>query len=103
MFAIRNSEWKLELCAGSGGWSSPKDAEALQSGAPKVQLYKMSTDERETTNVEAANKPIVETLSKQLETVVNNGRSTPGKPQTNDVPITIMKESKHPKKSKKQP
>ncbi|MGI9515855.1 MAG: sulfatase family protein, partial [Pirellulaceae bacterium] len=43
-FAIRRDNWKLNLCAGSGGWSSPREREARQSGLPAVQLYDMSVD-----------------------------------------------------------
>ena len=28
-FAIRQGKWKLELCAGSGGWAAPREAEAI--------------------------------------------------------------------------
>ena len=34
-FAIRKGKWKLLLCRGSGGWSSPTEAEAIkQSSRP---------------------------------------------------------------------
>ena len=101
LFALRNPEWKLELCAGSGGWSSPKDAEALKAGLPPIQLYNMISDYKETQNVEAINKPLVDAMSKQLETLVENGRSTPGAKQTNDVPVNIRKAPKAGKKGKK--
>jgi arylsulfatase A-like enzyme len=101
LFALRSLEWKLEICAGSGGWSSPKDAEALKAGLPPIQLYNMISDYKETKNVVAENKAIVDSMTQQLETLVTNGRSTPGAKQTNDVPVNIRKEAKAAKKGKK--
>jgi len=102
LFAIRNREWKLEFCPGSGGWSSPKDAEALKAGLPPIQLYNMISDYKETQNVKADNKSLVTAMTQHLETIVSNGRSTPGAKQTNDVPVNIRKEVKAQKKGKKQ-
>ena len=39
--SIRQGHWKLELCSGSGGWSSPKDG---ADGLPPLQLYDMTQD-----------------------------------------------------------
>ena len=101
LFSLRNREWKLEICAGSGGWSSPKDAEALRAGLPPVQLYNMISDYKETQNVQAEKKEIVAAMTQQLEALVENGRSTPGGKQTNDVPVIIRKEVKAKKKGKR--
>ncbi len=101
LFSLRNREWKLEICPGSGGWSSPKDGEALKAGLPPIQLYNMISDDKETQNVQAEKKEIVAAMTQQLEALVENGRSTPGGKQTNDVPITIRKEVKAKKKGKK--
>jgi len=100
-FALRDRTWKLELCYGSGGWSSPRDWEAMKAKLPPVQLYNMISDYRETKNVEAANRAIVEAMTKQLEALVANGRSTPGAKQANDVPVTILKEAQAKRKGKK--
>ena len=40
-FAIRQGKWKLALCAGSGGWTEPTEAQAAKQGLPAVQLYDM--------------------------------------------------------------
>ena len=40
-FAIRQGNWKLELCPGSGGWGKPGDQAALTEGLPPIQLYNM--------------------------------------------------------------
>ncbi|MEI7948506.1 MAG: arylsulfatase, partial [bacterium] len=101
LFSLRSREWKLEICAGSGGWSSPKDGEALKAGLPPIQLYNMISDYKETKNVMADNKALVDSMTQQLEALVENGRSTPGAKQTNDVPINIRKEAKAGKKGKK--
>ena len=90
-FAVRQGDWKLELCAGSGGWGKPGDADAKKQGLPDVQLYDLSADIGETKNVQAEHPDIVARLTKLLETQISNGRSTPGIPQKNDAEITVMK------------
>ena len=88
-FAIRQGPWKLALCSGSGGWSSPKDAAAKKSGLPAVQLYQVENDPAESHNLAAEDPDRVAQLTKLLTKWVSDGRSTPGKPQTNDVPVAI--------------
>jgi hypothetical protein len=92
-FAIRDQRWKLMLCPGSGGWGSPKDDEAVGQGLPPVQLYDMDEDIGEQRNLESEFPKIVEELTRLLEKYVQEGRSTPGSPQQNDVPIDIWKRS----------
>jgi arylsulfatase A len=83
-FAIRQGKWKLELCAGSGGWELPKNPEALKNGMPPVQLYDLSADIKETTNLQDKHPDVVKHLTELLQQYVDKGRSTPGKPQKND-------------------
>jgi len=83
-FAIREDAWKLELCAGSGGWSEPKEPEAAKMGLPHVQLYNMNADVGERTNFQDKRPEIVTRLTKLLERYVEDGRSTPGTRQPND-------------------
>ncbi len=90
-FAIRQGQWKMDFCPGSGGWGKPGDAEAKKQGLPDVQLYDLSTDLGETKNVEAGHREIVERLTKLLDQTIANGRSTPGPKQPNDVPILVNK------------
>lgn len=90
-FSIRQGKWKLALCAGSGGWGKPGDAQALKLGSPAVQLYDMTTDPSETKNVQAEHPQVVAQLTQLLTKYVNDGRSTPGKQQTNDVRVELMK------------
>jgi arylsulfatase A-like enzyme len=90
-FAIRTKRWKLEMGAGSGGWSAPHEADAAAQGLPAVQLYDMKSDAGEHHNVESANPEIVHELKALLEKQVADGRSTPGPPQPNDAAIKIVK------------
>lgn len=99
IFSIRQGKWKLELCSGSGGWGSPKDADASKQGLPSVQLYDLQIDVAESKNVHTENPDVVERLTKLLEQYVANGRSTSGPQQLNDVEVNIVKTAK--KKEKK--
>ncbi len=99
MFAIRQGCWKLELCAGSGGWGKPGDGDAAQQGLPGVQLYDVNTDIAEKDNVQAEHPEVVERLTKLLESYVANGRSTPGAKQANDVSVTLIKAGAKPRKA----
>jgi arylsulfatase A-like enzyme len=93
-FAIRQGQWKMEFCPGSGGWGKPGDAAAKRQGLPDIQLYDLTTDIGETKNVQAERRDIVERLTKLLKQTVSNGRSTPGPKLANDVPIAINKPNK---------
>ncbi len=93
-FAIRDGQWKLCLCPGSGGWSAPRPGRDDQTKLPPVQLFNLETDIAEKTNEQAAHPEIVDKLSKQLEEIVANGRSTPGAAQANTVTPNIWKFSK---------
>ena len=89
-FAIRNDRWKLVLCPGSGGWTH-SDAEAARAGLPLVQLYDMQADPGETSNRHAERPDKVKELLALLRRYVDDGRSTPGVRQENDVPVDIWK------------
>lgn len=106
-FSIRQANWKLELCPDSGGWSDPrpggggkgkgkgKEGHATPALAlAPLQLYDLSQDIGEKTNVQAEHPEIVERLSKLLEKYVADGRSTPGAPQKNTVDPNIWKYSR---------
>ena len=90
-FAIRDSQWKLVLGSGSGGWAEPNDLAASEQGLPRVQLYDMKADPGETTNLQDKHPEVVERLLKLLEKYVTEGRSTTGKSQKNDFPVDIWK------------
>ena len=89
-FAIRDQQWKLALCPGSGGWSLP-DQKAAEQGLPLVQLYDMHNDPGEQHNLAADKPDRVKQMVHLLKKLVADGRSTPGKPQTNDAPVDIWK------------
>ena len=91
-FSIRQGVWKLELCPGSGGWSAPRDPQALKKGLPKIQLYDMTADISERRNLQAERPEVVKRLLALLERYVAQGRSTPGAAQKNDAFIDIWKE-----------
>lgn len=100
-FAIRQGNWKLELCPGSGGWSNPRDPAAKQQGLPLVQLYDLAADIGETNNLQAAHPEVVARLTQLLEKYVAEGRSTPGPSLANDRPVDIWKNRLNaPKKTK---
>lgn len=90
-FAIRQGQWKLELCAGSGGWSDPKPGSKEEKNLPVTQLYNLNSDLGETNNVYAEHPEVVVRLTSLLDQYIANGRSTPGPKQTNDVAIKIRK------------
>ena len=93
-FSIRQGRWKLELCPGSGGWSAPRDPQAVKQGLPSIQLYDMNADPAEQRNVQAEHPDVVKKLTKILERYVTQGRSTPGTPQENNADIDIWKNGK---------
>jgi arylsulfatase A len=91
-FGIREGAWKLALCPGSGGWSAPRDPEAVKQGLPDTQLFRIADgDLAERKNVAAEHPDVVARLMKQLEKIVADGRSTSGAPQQNAVPVVLRK------------
>jgi arylsulfatase A len=88
MFSLRQGKWKLVLGRGSGGFSSPQLVEPAGDD-PRGQLYDMSTDQPELTNLWAENPEIVSAMLASLEEIVSRGRSTPGPQQTNDGAVDI--------------
>ena len=89
-FAIRQEKWKLILGPDSGGWSDPKPGSPEAAGMPPVQLYDLSQDPGEKSNVQAAHPDVVAHLKALLETYISEGRSTPGKPQPNTGAIELI-------------
>lgn len=81
-FSIRAGRWKLEMCPGSGGWSSPKPG-AESAGLPPIQLYDLEADIGESSNIQDQHPQVVERLTALLTKYVEEGRSTPGTPQVN--------------------
>lgn len=79
-FSIRQGDWKLCLCAGSGGWSNG-------GGEKKLQLYDMKRDPAESKNLIEEEPAIAARLQSLLAKYVDEGRSTPGERQKNDVTV----------------
>ncbi|WP_296635638.1 arylsulfatase [Polaribacter sp.] len=88
-FAIRKGKWKLIFCSGSGGWSKDNNKTATKKRLPKIQLYDMESYPNESKNLQGEYPEVVKELKILLEKYVADGRSTPGKKLTNDVPIDI--------------
>ncbi|MCP4451020.1 MAG: arylsulfatase [Planctomycetes bacterium] len=85
-FAIRQGDWKLAMCPGSGGWSSPRPGrdKAELAKLPPVQLYNLKDDPSEQNNLQAKHPEKVKALQALLTQYVSEGRSTPGAIQQNE-------------------
>lgn len=79
--AVRKGSWKFIPAPGSGGWGTGGDQ------SQPVQLYNLDDDIGETKNLAAAQPKRVAEMSALLEKIISDGRSTPGPPQKNDVPV----------------
>jgi arylsulfatase A len=90
-FSIRQGKWKLALCPGSGGWSSPRPGQQDTSQLPLVQLYDLEADIAEERNVQAEHPDVVARLTDLMTKYAADGRSTPGKPQANQGTVDIWK------------
>jgi len=97
-FGYRETQWKLLLARGSGGWTAPREAQAKTSNLPKAQLYDMEADPGEKTNLYDTHPEIAERLLRQLTAYVDAGRSNDGPSTSNDVATIRLWKSE--KKSK---
>lgn len=82
--ALRKGPWKLIAApSGNGGFSkgSPPGPQT------PVLLFNLDEDLGEAKNLAADQPERVAELQALLETVIRNGRSTPGEPQKNDVQV----------------
>ncbi|MDG1895134.1 MAG: arylsulfatase [Fuerstiella sp.] len=101
-FAIRDGDWKLCLCPGSGGWSEPRPGRLDMSKMPPIQLFNLADDPGETNNLQAEQADQVAKMKGMLSKVIGNGRSTPGPQLQNDAEIVMIKPVPKPRaKSKK--
>jgi len=101
-FAIRQKNWKLELCPDSGGWSAPRPGSKAADELPPVQLYDLANDVGEQKNVSAQHPEVVEQLTKLLEKYVADDRRTPGTAQSNTSPVAIYR-TQNPADQKNKP
>lgn len=93
-FAIRKGRWKLIFAPGSAGWSHPRPGTNEVMALPEIQLYDMKNDPFESQNLYASYPGVVAELKQTILRYVREGRSRPGKPQTNDPPAYGDKEWK---------
>lgn len=91
-FSIRRGKWKLEFCAGSGGWSFPTEKKAKELELLPIQLYDLENDIAEENNVAEDNPDVVNELTSLMQKYIDEGRSTPGTPQTNEGDKSILPE-----------
>jgi arylsulfatase A-like enzyme len=90
-FAIRDGQWKLALCPGSGGWSPPRPGADDHEALPPWQLYDLASDPGERQNLVDRHPDRVAKMRAMLETAIAHGRTTPGPDQPNDAPIVMVK------------
>ncbi len=89
-FAIRQGPWKLCLCAGSGGWSAPTEAQAAKQQLPPLQLFNLDDDPSESKNLMDQHPQQVNRLLDLLAKQVEAGRSTEGEPLKNDRAVEFL-------------
>jgi len=86
--SLREGTWKIIFGPGAGGFGTAnKQAANDEEAKVRVQLYDLATDLGETKNVAAEHPELVAKLTKVMEKLVNDGRSTPGPVQQNDVAV----------------
>lgn len=85
-FAIRQGDWKLCVCPGSGGWSypTPQTIQAKELDLPSMQLFNLKEDIGETNNLIDEYPEKALELKSALAKIILDGRSTPGATQEND-------------------
>ncbi len=85
-FAIKQGDWKLCVCPGSGGWSYPRaqDIKDEKLDLPSMQLYNLEEDIGETKNLITKYPEKAAELKAALKKIILDGRSTPGTPQQNE-------------------
>jgi arylsulfatase A len=79
--SIRKGDWKYIPAPGSAGWGKGGDQ------TQPHQLYNLGTDLEESNNLASEQPERVAQLQALLETLITNGRSTPGEKQDNDVKV----------------
>ncbi|MCY2990000.1 MAG: arylsulfatase [Planctomycetota bacterium] len=93
--ALRNGDWKLiAATSGSGGFN--KNQPPLEPATP-VLLYNLADDLGETNNRASEHPDRVTEMKVILERLIADGRSTPGAPQKNDVPVRRFPQQAQPK------
>ncbi len=73
---IRSGKWKLITSLGSGGFSEPRKVKPTKGG-PQGQLYDMSKDRNETTNLWLEQPKVVAQLQAELKRIQQAGQTRP--------------------------
>jgi len=98
-FAIRDGQWKLAVCPGSGGWSEPRPGKEA-ADAPPIQLFDLASDPAEKTNLANEKPEMVEAMKLLLTQAIEQGRTTTGPAMQNDVEVLMVKQVPKPKPKK---
>jgi arylsulfatase A-like enzyme len=80
LLSVRKGDWKMIFGRGSGGWTKGNDEHP-------AQLYNLKSDLAETSNLYAEEPKLAQSLTMLMKSIVENGRSTPGAKQKNDVQV----------------
>ncbi|MEM1441603.1 MAG: arylsulfatase, partial [Verrucomicrobiota bacterium] len=99
-FAVRDGDWKLALCPGSGGWSDPRPGRVDMSEFPPVQLFDLAADPGEQANLAEKHPDRVRAMKAALQKMIDDGRTTEGPKLENDVPVEMIKPVPQPRKKK---
>lgn len=81
-FAIRKDQWVLVFPAGAG--------KKAKKAPDAVELYDLDKDIGQTKNLSKEQPEIVADLTRLMQRYVDNGRSTPGPAQRNDVVVKFQ-------------
>jgi len=82
--SLREGDWKMIFCAGSGGPAGQAGSK-VKAGQPEYQLYNMKNDPAEEHNLYEANHEMAQRMAAKMVKYIEEGRSTPGKPQSDDT------------------
>jgi arylsulfatase A len=94
-FAIRSGPYKLIFCGDSGGWSQPQP-DSKKDPESDMQLYNLESDPGESHNLFSSELDKAKKLSKEMESLIENGRSNAGPRLSNDVEVNLWRYAKRP-------
>lgn len=82
-FGMRKGKYKIDWCAGSGGWAHPRTQEALKQGMPSIQLYNLDQDPGEQNNLYKEHPEMIREMETLMNQYITNGRSNKGPEEEN--------------------